>query len=107
MTVLARLHTPTASKRLNELVGFLLFVCATLLFLALVSYNPVDPSLNTAADPPAGRPAHNWIGLAGAYSSDLLLQGLGAVAFLLPVVVGFLAGRWFRSRKVESAVSKY
>jgi S-DNA-T family DNA segregation ATPase FtsK/SpoIIIE len=107
MTVLARLHTPTASKRLNELVGFLLFVCATLLFLALVSYNPADPSLNTAADPPAGRPAHNWIGLFGAYSSDLLLQGLGAVAFLLPIFFGFLALRWFRSHKVASAASKY
>jgi S-DNA-T family DNA segregation ATPase FtsK/SpoIIIE len=44
--------------------------------------------------------------MAGAVVSDLLLQGFGVTAVLFPVVVGFLAVRWFRSRTVESPVAK-
>jgi len=106
MKSISRLFTPTSNKRLNELVGFLFFVSATLLFLALASYSPIDPSLNTAATPQSGSPAHNWIGVFGAFSSDLLLQFLGIAAFLLPVVIGMLGMRWFRSHKVESWMAK-
>ena len=60
MTVLARAFTPTANKRLNELIGFLVLVVAVFLFLALVSYSPLDASLNTAATPLLSRPTHNW-----------------------------------------------
>src|SRR4051812_26677663 len=102
MTYISRLFTPTSNKRLNELIGFLFLVSATLLFLALASYSPLDPSLNTAATPPVGRPAHNWIGVFGAFSSDLLLQSLGIAAFLLPAVISMLGLRWFRSHKVEA-----
>ena len=35
---------------------------------------------------------HNWIGLFGAYLSDLLLQSLGLTAFLLPLWLGGWAG---------------
>ena len=62
-----------------------MLVFALLLVLALVSYSPLDPSFNTAATPPAGRPAHNWIGVFGAVASDLTLQVLGVAAFLIPV----------------------
>ena len=106
MKSISRLFTPTSNKRLNELVGFLFFVSATLLFLALASYSPIDASLNTAATPPSSRPAHNWIGVFGAFSSDLLLQFFGVAAFLLPIVIAMLGLRWFRSHKVESWMAK-
>ena len=106
MKSISRLFTPTSNKRLNELIGFLFFVSATLLFLALASYSPVDPSLNTAADGPVGRPAHNLIGVFGAFSSDLLLQFMGIAAFLMPLVIAMLGLRWFRSHKVESPLAK-
>ena len=106
MKSISRLFTPTSNKRLNELVGFLFFVSATLLFLALASYSPIDPSLNTSATPPSGSPAHNWIGVLGALSSDMLLQFLGIAAFLLPIVIAMLGLRWFRSHKVESWMAK-
>jgi S-DNA-T family DNA segregation ATPase FtsK/SpoIIIE len=102
MTILSRLFVPTQSKRLNELIGILLIAAAVLTLLALASYSPLDRSLNTAANPPQGRPAHNWIGLVGAYSADLMLQSLGVAAFLLPLLLALLALRWMRSRKVES-----
>src|SRR5208282_714794 len=102
----SRAFTPTANRRLNELIGFLVFVSAVLLLLALVSYSPLDPSLNTAANPPAGRPAHNWIGVFGAIVSDLALQLFGVVVFLIPVFLLLYSLRWFRSRPINSAYAK-
>jgi len=106
MTVLSRAFTPTTNRRLNELIGFLLLVFAVLLILALVSYSPLDPSLNTAATPPASRPAHNWIGVFGAVASDLTLQVFGLSAFLIPVFLVMYSVRWFRSRPISSPYAK-
>ncbi len=102
----SRIFTPTGNKRLDELIGFLLFVAAALLLLALASYSPLDPSMNTAAATPPSHPAQNWIGMVGAFSSDLLLQILGCSAFLLPVFGSLFALRWFRSRKIEAPLAK-
>ena len=106
MTVLSRAFVPTANRRLNELIGFLVLVFALLLVLALVSYSPLDPSFNTAAAPPPGRPAHNWIGVFGAVASDLTLQVLGVAAFLIPVYLVMYSVRWFRSRPINSPYAK-
>jgi len=106
MKIFFRAFTPTSNRRLNELIGFLLFVAAILLFLALASYSPLDPSMNTAGPGPASRPARNWVGILGAYGSDLLLQGGGIAVFLLPVMFTLLGTRWFRSRPVKSPLAK-
>ncbi len=61
MKYFLRAFTPTKNRRLNELIGFLLFVSATLLFLALASYSPLDPSLNTAGSLSSGSaPQLDW-----------------------------------------------
>ena len=104
--VIAHPFTPTANRRLNELIGFLVFVFAILLLLALVSYSPLDPSLNTAATPLAGRPAHNWIGVVGSYGADLALQAFGVPVFLLPAFLAMYALSWFRSRSMSSPYAK-
>jgi len=103
---LTRPFTPTANRRLNELVGFLVFVFAVLLVLALLSYSPLDPSLNTAATPLAGKPAHNWIGVVGALVADLALQAFGIAAFLLPALLAMYSLHWFRSRPIASPYAK-
>ena len=105
MKALLRLFTPTRNRRFNELIGFSLIAAALLLFLALVSYSPLDPSLNTAAAMSAG-PTHNWIGPVGAVISDLTLQALGIAVFSVPVMLGMLGLRWFRSRTVASPIEK-
>ena len=105
MKYFLRAFTPTKNRRLNELVGFLLFISATLLFLALASYSPLDPSLNTAGSLSSGS-AHNWIGLFGAMVSDLLLQSIGIFVFAAPVMIGLLGARWFKSRPVASPGAK-
>jgi S-DNA-T family DNA segregation ATPase FtsK/SpoIIIE len=106
MTFIARVFNPTNNRRLNELLGFLLCVSALLLFLALASYSPLDPSLNSASVLTGSRVARNWIGILGAIGADLLLQFFGIAAFLLPVFALGLGIRWFRSRKVVSPVAK-
>ena len=106
MKFFTRIFVPTNNRRLNELVGFLLCVSALLLFLALASYSPLDPSLNSASVLTGSRAARNWIGLVGAVFADLLLQCFGIGAFLLAIFSFLLGGRWFRSRKVQSPVAK-
>jgi S-DNA-T family DNA segregation ATPase FtsK/SpoIIIE len=106
MAFISRAFTPTGNRRLNELIGFLVLVFAVLLVLALVSYSPLDPSLNTASTPPASRPAHNWIGVFGAVVSDLALQVFGVAVFLIPVFLVLVAVRWFRSRPITAPYIK-
>jgi S-DNA-T family DNA segregation ATPase FtsK/SpoIIIE len=100
-----RLLTPTENKRLNELIGFLCITLAVLMALALISYSPHDAAFNVAAPSPDGSPARNWIGPVGAYSSDALFQVFGFAAFMLPVAMGVLGWRWFRSRAIDSQVA--
>ena len=106
MTFFSKIFAPTKSRRLNELVGFLFCVSALLLFLALASYSPLDPSLNSASILTGSHAARNWVGILGAYLSDLVLQFWGVGAFLLPVFMGMLGVRWFRSRAVQSPIAK-
>jgi DNA segregation ATPase FtsK/SpoIIIE, S-DNA-T family len=106
MRYLSQVFAPTNNRRLNELVGFLLCISALLLFLALASYSPLDPSLNSASVLTGSRAARNWIGVVGAVIADLILQGFGVGAFLLPVFLAALGARWFRSRKIASPVAK-
>jgi DNA segregation ATPase FtsK/SpoIIIE, S-DNA-T family len=106
MTFLSQIFEPGRNRRLNELIGLLLCVSALLLFLALASYSPLDPSLNSASVLTGSHAARNWIGIIGAYLSDLILQFFGIGSFLLPVFLGMLGIRWFRSRAVQSPIAK-
>ena len=106
MRLLASIFVPTGNRRLNELIGFLLCVSALLLFLALASYSPLDPSLNSASVLTGTHAARNWIGVVGALVSDLVLQFFGVGAFLLPIFPFMLGIRWFASRKIQSPMAK-
>lgn len=66
------------AKRASELAGLGLITGAGLYTAALVSYSPLDPSFNAAAD---GLIA-NWLGLPGAHAADLMLQSFGLMATL-------------------------
>jgi DNA segregation ATPase FtsK/SpoIIIE, S-DNA-T family len=103
---LLRIFAPTNNRRLNELIGLLLCVGGLLLFLALASYSPLDPSLNSASVLTGSQAARNWIGVVGAFLSDLILQLLGVGAFLIPVLFLGVGLRWFRSRKIASPIAK-
>ncbi len=97
-----RFLTPTQNKRLNELVGFVCVAVAVLLALSLLTYNPADPAFNVSAASAGDNPVQNLIGPAGSYTADLGFQVFGFAAFLLPVALGILGYRWFRSQVIES-----
>jgi DNA segregation ATPase FtsK/SpoIIIE, S-DNA-T family len=71
--------------RSGTLVGSVaLIIAAMLVTLALVSYRPSDPAMNTAA---AG-PANNWVGGLGAWMSDIMLWLAGpAIVLLVPIML--------------------
>ena len=78
------LFTPTASRRLNEVTGFVFLAVGVLLLLSLASFHPGDPSWNHVGGNLATR---NLIGRLGAHLSDLLLQAFGLGAFVFPLLV--------------------
>ena len=119
MKPLRLVSTPTRNRRLNEILGLVVLVFASLLFLALATYTPADPSADTvgnyaaAAHASAGLaarlaagPAHNWTGLAGAWLADLILQAIGISAFFLPILLGRLGLCWMRQRPAGSAMAR-
>src|SRR5579859_632098 len=69
--------------------GLVVFTIGLALAALLGSFDPQDPSWNTAAVP--GRGAHNMLGVFGAYVSDVLLQLCGLTAWL-PVLALFAWG---------------
>ncbi len=92
---------PTRSRPLNIFLGMMLVLISLLFFLALATYHASDPSLNTAT---GNLKPQNWVGLFGAYLSDLLLQSLGVTAFLIPLWTGGVGWTWMRSRPSGSAL---
>jgi S-DNA-T family DNA segregation ATPase FtsK/SpoIIIE len=99
--------SPTRSRPLNVFLGLVLLLAALLLLLALATYQPSDPSLNTATDPAAPQAVRNWIGLFGAGLSDLLLQTLGFTAFFLPLWLAGIGWTWMHSRPGGSPVLRW
>jgi DNA segregation ATPase FtsK/SpoIIIE, S-DNA-T family len=65
-------------RRLSEIAGLALAMGGVGLALALASYNPRDPSLNTATS----QPVTNLAGPAGSVLADFLLQGFGLAGIL-------------------------
>lgn len=72
----------------RESLAIILGCAGVLTVLALVSFDPADASFNASR----AAEVHNWIGPAGAYWADLLLQllGVGAYAF----GAGMLLAAW-------------
>ena len=91
------------SRRRSEFEGFLLSTLGLLALLSLVSYHSIDPSLDTSAFSPA---VHNWIGQAGAFLADALLQGLGWTAYLVPGVLLVIGARKMLLRPFEAPRTK-
>src|SRR3954451_13649665 len=66
------------TQRAAEFGGLLLGLAGRLVLVALATYDPRDPSLNTATS----RHVSNLAGPGGAILSDFLLQGFGIVGVL-------------------------
>ncbi len=85
------------NKRFKELTGVLIALLACSICFALMSYNPTDPSLNTAAN----KLFSNWLGLPGALVSDFLFQTVGIASFLLPAILAAWGWRIMRHKGLK------
>src|ERR1700730_5578275 len=85
-------------RRLFESLGFALLLASFLLTLVLLTYDPRDPSLNTAVD----TAPHNFLGQNGAVLADLLRQSFGLGAFLIPTVLLGWSLRLLLNRPLKS-----
>jgi len=90
--------SPTRNRPLNVFLGVLLLLVSLLVLLSLATWHASDPSLNTATEATLPHAVHNWVGLFGAWMSDLLLQSLGLTAFFIPLWLGGLGWTWLHSR---------
>ncbi len=70
-------------RRLVEGLGLLIALTGGALVLTLTSYHPGDPSLNTAVP----GVARNWLGEAGAWTADILVQTNGLASWLIGIVL--------------------
>ena len=78
-------------KRALEITGAVLATTGGLLAVSLASYSPDDPSWNNAT----ARAVENIAGLPGAYVADIVIQTLGVVGALVPVLFAAWAWRLF------------
>jgi S-DNA-T family DNA segregation ATPase FtsK/SpoIIIE len=105
----AAAHSPSErpvaheARLLYEYSGFLIGVLGLVLILCLASYQPTDPSFDTAT---SATSVHNWIGRAGSYTADALLQALGWAAFLIPLLLFIVGANFFRVRPFASPWTK-
>ena len=90
--------SPTRNRPLNVFLGLLLLLVSLLLLLSVATWHASDPSLNTSTGEIGPHAVHNWVGVFGAWLSDLLLQSIGITAFLIPLWLGGLGWTWMHSR---------
>ena len=88
------------TERVRDLSGLLLMAGGGAVLVMLLTYDPADPSWNTATTEVA---VHNALGRAGAYPADLLIQTLGVAAFLPGAVLLFWGWRLLRRRWIGPA----
>jgi len=76
----------------KEIIGIFLFFLVIFTLVSLLSYSPLDPSLNQAT---AGDDIHNHFGAFGAYLSGFLIELFGVGAFWIPMLLLFSCIRFF------------
>lgn len=74
-------------QRLSEVGLILSFGLAAFMLLALMSFDPADPSWSQAGYQTA---VHNYAGPKGAWIADILLFTFGWIAYLVPPLVAFI-----------------
>jgi S-DNA-T family DNA segregation ATPase FtsK/SpoIIIE len=92
------------SRRISEVTGVALFAATLLCLISLVSYSSADPVwfFKTLS---SGVP-QNFAGRVGALVSEASFQLLGYSAYLIPVLLGYLAWHYFWCTKIQAGYTK-
>lgn len=94
--------TAKSNSRSNEIIAVILLALAVLVFLCLVSYNPMDPTFNTVSS----QKVQNWIGVVGANFAEFLVSIVGLTAYLLPALIVLMAWRVFRAKDLQLSLTQ-
>ena len=84
------------TKRLIEIFGAITSIFGILLLLALISYSPEDPNFIF----PENTKIKNLLGFQGSYISDIFLQSIGLISFLIPFTYIFTGIKIFKSKEI-------
>ncbi|NOY87285.1 MAG: DNA translocase FtsK [Deltaproteobacteria bacterium] len=87
--------TPKYQARWREIVGVLFTALSLFFLLSLVSYSPLDVSLNSTG---TVKGVSNLGGVVGAHLADVIIQALGWAGFLIPALLLFLGVTRFISK---------
>ena len=82
-------------NRLIEILGIFVSLFGILLFIALISYSPNDPNFIF----PDNTKIENFLGFQGSYVSDLFIQSIGLISFLIPATYIFSGINIFRRKE--------
>ena len=93
-----RIEESALSRILREAIGVVFLFSGLFLILSLVRYSPTDPGIGSASY--GMMEVRNLGGMIGAKISDFLVQSVGLVAFVLPVVLMYCALLLFLRRRV-------
>ncbi len=86
-------------KRLIEIFGICVSAIGILLLIALISYSPEDPNFIF----PENTEIRNILGFQGSWISDLILQSIGFIAYLIPITLIFTGFNILRKKKNSSS----
>jgi S-DNA-T family DNA segregation ATPase FtsK/SpoIIIE len=87
----------SSGRRALEALLLLVAIFAVYLMVALLSFNPSDPSWSQTA---WHEPIHNLGGMPGAWLADTLLFIFGIMAYTIPVII--IGACWFTFRNRDS-----
>ena len=83
-------------KRLIEIFGVSVSLIGILILISLISYSPEDPNFIF----PENTEIKNILGYQGSWMSDLILQSIGLIAYLLPITYIFTGLNIFKKKEV-------
>jgi len=79
-------------QKRSEVLAFFWLIVSVLVFLSLFSYTPEDIAFEVSL---ANTPAHNFVGIAGAYTAWVLILFFGRTSyFLVPLFLFWGLAKW-------------
>ena len=78
--------------QIRRICGAVITLSGLLITTALLTYAATDPSVNTAS-----AEIHNWLGLYGALTADIMVQTMGWAGFFIPLALFFWGLKIIRS----------
>ena len=83
-------------KRLIEISGIVVSLLGILLFITLISYSPSDPNFIF----PENTEIKNLLGIRGSYLSDLFLQSIGFISYLVSLTLIFTGISIYKKKEI-------